>query len=133
MRAELLCRHNLDHILYNMLVKVYEAESDPAVRAQQVKPELALLNGDGDRISKDIDSVRSRPFVGEEFKPVRANWFADYAAEIKRQTRVTRNDNSVLVERLPVEEINVYAFGRNYRTVYLENLQKFLDAVKKKK
>ena len=131
MRAELLCRHNLDHILYNMLVKVYEA--DPSIRAQQVKPELALLNGDGDRISKDIDLVRSRPFVGEEFKPVRINWFADYAAEIKRQTRVTRNDNSVLVERLPVEKINVYAFGRTYRTIYLENLQKFFEAVKNKK
>ena len=114
----------MDHILYNLLVQVHEV--DPNI-AKQVKPELALLNGDGDRINKDIDYVRDKPYVGEDFNPVRGGWFNSFGEDIKRLTRVDRiSDDTPLAERLPLNSLIIPDQAARYRRVYLSNIDKFL-------
>ena len=119
-------RHSMEHILYNMLVKVYQVVD--SANGSQVKPELALLNSDGDRINKDIDSVRERPFVGDEFQPVRGNWFNVFKDSIVCQMTVDRRyEHTALVEMLPLEALNVSEAAVTYRRMYLNNINRFLE------
>lgn len=113
--------HSHEHIMYNMLVEVFRAE--PALSQQQSKvyPELALLNCDGDRISKNIDAVKSHPFVNPQFVPVRANWIEKYHKEVERKVFISRaSEDSVVSEGLKAMDIK--DFARYYRKLYLSNL-----------
>ena len=122
-------RTNLEVILYNLLVQVHEV--DPNI-ANQVKPELALLNGDGDRINKNIDFVRRKDYVGEDFNPVRGGWWSSFAEDIRRLTRVDRiSDDTPLAERLPLDPLFISELAAKYRRVFLINIEKFMRVASK--
>lgn len=114
--------HNNEHLMYNILVEVFRA--DPSFDKSGVRPELSLINYDGDRISRNIDAVRSHPFVGPKFVPIRAKWFNAYRAEGQRLVVINRaSDDSVLAEKLYPQDIE--NFAREYRSIFLHNLEKF--------
>lgn len=114
--------HNNEHIMYNILVEVFRA--DPSFSELNVRPELSLINYDGDRISRNIDAVRSHPFVGPKFVPIRSTWFNAYRTEGQRQVVINRtSDDSVLAEMLYPQNIDLYA--SEYRKIFLHNLEKF--------
>jgi hypothetical protein len=103
--------HNLEHILYNLLVEVHHVIDEPEKKEKFI-PDLALVNADGDRISKNITALRTHSFVGPSFIPVPAAWAID-SIKVPHVVRV----NGVLSEQLNEESID--KFAERYRQTYI--------------
>mmetsp|Transcript_2265 Transcript_2265/g.3082 ORF Transcript_2265/g.3082 Transcript_2265/m.3082 type:complete len:161 (+) Transcript_2265:199-681(+) len=109
--------HNLEHILYNMLVKVHLAQNASGISGIIPDLDLALLNADGDRISKDIAELRKFSFVGKDFEGVEENWNQLWTGTLIRN--VYRNDQSkyLIKENVALFNVTLKKRAEEYRNI----------------
>ena len=108
--------HNLEHILYNMLVKVFVTQNE----TERVYPDLALLNADGDRISNDVAELKRLPYVSPDFESVQANWNQLWRGTLTRYVRRNNNTNDLIMERVAQFNVSVTQRAEEYRNIYFK-------------